>query len=144
MIKPYNKESISYGNFKLYKNFVTSGKEQAEMFVNVIEESYKNRLVRTSVVVKFIKGENELQELLRFRKMNVEPRLSTFAKLLSGFSSPKKLDVERFLKNAIAFIFFLALKSLTIWGKTVNNTTKKKLFRVSDLDTKSDTYTMAN
>ena len=144
MIKLYNKGSISYGNFKHYKNFVTSGKEQAEMFVNVIEESYKNRLVRTSVVVKFIKGENELQELLRFRKMNVEPRLSTFAKLLSGFSSPKKLDVERFLKNAIAFIFFLALKSLTIWGKTVNNTTKKKLFRVSDLDTKSDTYTMAN
>ena len=135
MIKLYNKGSISYGNFKHYKNFVTSGKEQAEMFVNVIEESYKNRLVRTSVVVKFIKGENELQELLRFRKMNVEPRLSTFAKLL---------DVERFLKNAIAFIFFLALKSLTIWGKTVNNTTKKKLFRVSDLDTKSDTYTMAN
>ena len=144
MIKLYNKGSISYGNFKHYKNFVTSGKEQAEMFVNVIEESYKNLLVRTSVVIKFIKGENELQELLRFRKMNVEPRLSTFAKLLSGFSSPKKLDVERFLKNAIAFIFFLALKSLTIWGKTVNNTTKKKLFRVSDLDTKSDTYTMAN
>ena len=114
------------------------------MFINVIEESYKNCLVRTSVVVRFIKGENELQELLRFRKMNVEPRLSTFAKLLSGFSSPKKLDVERFLKNAIAFIFFLALKSLTIWGKTVNNTTKKKLFRVSDLDTKSDTYIMAN
>ena len=107
MIKLYNKESISYGNFKHYKNFVTSGKEQAEMFVNVIEESYKNLLVRTSVVIKFIKGENELQELLRFRKMNVEPRLSTFAKLLSGFSSPKKLDVERFLKNAIAFIFSL-------------------------------------
>ena len=47
-------------------------------------------------------------------------------------------------KNAIAFIFFLALKSLTIWSKTVNNTTKKKLFRVSDLDTKSDAYIMAN
>ena len=39
MIKPYNKGSISYGNFKHYKNFVTSGKEQAEMFVNVIEET---------------------------------------------------------------------------------------------------------
>ena len=144
MIKPYNKGSISYGNFKHYKNFVTSGKEQAEMFVNVIEESYKNCLVRTSVVVRFIKGENELQELLRFRKMNVEPKLSTFAKLLSGFSSPKNLDVERFLKKCYSFYIFLALKSLTIWGKTVNNTTKKKLFRVSDLDTKSDTYTMAN
>ena len=144
MIKPYNKGSISYGNFKHYKNFVTSGKEQAEMFVNVIEESYKNRLVRTSVTVKFIKDENELQELMRFRKMNVEPRLSTFAKLLSGFSSPKNLDVERFLKKCYSFYIFLTLKSLTIWGKTVNNTTKKKLFHVSNLDTKSDTYTMAN
>lgn len=37
MIKPYNKGSISYGNFKYHKKFVTSGKEQAEMFVNVIE-----------------------------------------------------------------------------------------------------------
>lgn len=73
MIKPYNKGSISYGNFKHYKNFVTSGKEQAKMFVNVIEETYKNRLVRTSIAVKFIKGENELQELMRFRKMNVNP-----------------------------------------------------------------------
>ena len=106
MIKPYNKGRISYGNFKHHKNFVTSGKEQAEMFVNVIEESYKNRLVRTSVVVKFIKGENELQELMRFRKMNVEPRLSTFAKLLSGFSSPKNLDVERFLKKCYSFYIF--------------------------------------
>ncbi len=144
MIKPYNKGSISYVNFKHHKNFVTSGKEQAEMFINVIEESDKNRLVRTSVVVKFIKCENELQELMRFRKMNVEPRLSAFAKLLSGFSSPKNLDVERFLKKCYSFYIFLTLKSLTIWGKTVNNTTKKKLFRVSDLDTKSDTYTMAN
>ena len=76
--------------------------------------------------------------------MNVEPRLSSFAKLLSGFSSPQNLDVERFLKNAIAFIFFLTLKSLTIWGKTIINTIKKKLFRVSDLATKSDAYTMAN
>ena len=81
---------------------------------------------------------------MRFRKMNVEPRLSTFAKLLSGFSSPKNLDVERFLKKCYSFYIFLTLKSLTIWGKTVNNTTKKKLFHVSDLDTKSDTYTMAN
>ena len=39
MIKPYNKGRISYVNvnFKHHKNFVTSGKEQAEMFVNVIE-----------------------------------------------------------------------------------------------------------
>jgi hypothetical protein len=101
MIKPYNKGSISYGNFKHHKNFVTSDKEQAEMFVSVIEGSDKNRLVRTSVVVKFIKGENELQELMRFRKMNVESRLPAFTKLLSGFSSPKNLDVERFLKKML-------------------------------------------
>ena len=110
MIKPCNKGSISYGNFKHHKNFVISGKEQAEMFVNVIEESYKNRLVRTSVTVKFIKDENELQELMRFRKMNVEPRLSTFAKLLSGFSSPKNLDVERFLKKYYSFYIFPCTK----------------------------------
>ena len=39
--------------------------------------------------------------------------------------------------------FTLALKPLTVRGKTVSNTTKKKLLRVSELDTKSDTYTMA-
>lgn len=43
------------------------------MFVNVIEESDKNRLVSSSISVKFIKGKNELQELMRFRKMNVNP-----------------------------------------------------------------------
>ena len=34
------------------KNFVISGKEQVEMFVNAIEESAKNRPVRTPVNVK--------------------------------------------------------------------------------------------
>ncbi len=51
------------------KNFVISGKEQVEMFVNAIEESAKNRPVRTPVAVKFIKGEEELRELMRFREM---------------------------------------------------------------------------
>ena len=37
------------------------------MFVNVIEESDKNRLVRTSVVVKFIKGENECKRHKTYR-----------------------------------------------------------------------------
>ena len=91
-----------------------------------------------------------------------EPALD---RLLSGFSCPKNLDVERFLKkNAIEFTkknqsvtyvvisvkdggllgyFTLALKPLTVRGKTVSNTTKKKLLRVSELDTRSDTYTMA-
>ena len=38
--------------------------------------------------------------------------------------------------------FTLALKPLTVRGETVSNTTKK-LLRVSELDEKSDTYTMA-
>ncbi|MEZ3435916.1 MAG: GNAT family acetyltransferase [Lachnospiraceae bacterium] len=91
-----------------------------------------------------------------------EPAL---VKLLSGFSCPKNPDVERFLKkSAIEFTkknqsityvvisvkdgellgyFTLALKPLTVKGETVSNTTKKKLLRVSELDKKSDTYTMA-
>ncbi len=36
------------------KNFVISGKEQVEMFVNAIEESAKNRPERTPVNVEFI------------------------------------------------------------------------------------------
>ena len=91
-----------------------------------------------------------------------EPAL---VKLHSGFSCPKNPDVERFLKkSAIEFTkknqsityvvisvkdgellgyFTLALKPLTVKGETVSNTTKKKLLRVSELDRKSDTYTMA-
>ena len=86
-------------------------------------------------------------------------------KLLSGFSCPKNPDVERFLKkSAIEFTkknqsvtylvfskdngemlgyFTLALKPLTIRGEMVSNTTRKKLLRVSELDEKSDTYTMS-
>ncbi|MCM1539563.1 MAG: GNAT family acetyltransferase, partial [bacterium] len=85
--------------------------------------------------------------------------------LLSGFSCPKNPDVERFLKNsAVEFAkksqsvtylvfsaeskellgyFTLALKPLTIRGKTVSNTTKRKLLRISELDENSDTYNMA-
>ena len=91
-----------------------------------------------------------------------EPAL---VELLSGFSCPKNPDVERFLKNsAIEFTkknqsvtylvvssedirllgyFTLALKPLTVRGEAVSNTTKKKLLRVSELDEKSDTYTMS-
>ena len=46
------------------KNFVISGKEQVEMFVNAIEESAKNRPVRTPVNVKFIETEDELREFI--------------------------------------------------------------------------------
>ena len=86
-------------------------------------------------------------------------------RLLSGFSCPKNPDLERFLKkSAIEFTkknqsvtylvfskdsgemlgyFSLTLKPLTIRGETVSNTTKRKLLRISELDEKSDTYTMS-
>ena len=85
--------------------------------------------------------------------------------LLSGFSCPKNPDVERFLKkSAIEFTkknqsvtylvvsaedvrllgyFTLALNPLTVRGETVSNTVKRKLLRISELDEKSDTYTMS-
>ena len=91
-----------------------------------------------------------------------EPMLD---KVLSGFSCPKNPDVEHFLKtSAVMFAkknqsvtyfvfsveskellgyFTLALKPLTIRGETVSNTTKRKLLRISELDEKSDTYTMS-
>ena len=91
-----------------------------------------------------------------------EPAL---VELLSGFSSPKNKDVERFLKkSAIEFTkknqsvtylvfskengallgyFTIALKALTIRGETVSKTMKRKLLRISELDEKSDTYTMS-
>jgi hypothetical protein len=58
------------------KNFVISGKEQVEMFVNAIEESAQNRPVRTPVAVKFIKGEEELRELMRFREMKEKEKMN--------------------------------------------------------------------
>lgn len=85
--------------------------------------------------------------------------------LLSGFSCPNNPDVERFLKkSAIEFAkknqsvtylvfskqsgellgyFTLALKSLTVRGKMVSKTVKRKLLRISELDEESDTYTMS-
>ena len=91
-----------------------------------------------------------------------EPMLN---KVLSGFSCPKNPDVEHFLKkNAIVFArknqsvtylvfsveskkllgyFTLALKPLSVRGEMISNTTKRKLLRISELDEKTDTYTMA-
>ncbi len=91
-----------------------------------------------------------------------EPAL---VEMLSGFSCPKNLDVERFLKkSAIEFTkknqsvtylvfskddgellgyFTIALKPLTVRGQTVSNTAKRKLLRISELDKESDTYTMS-
>ena len=47
------------------RNFVISGKDQVEMFVNAIEESAKNRPVRIPVAAKQIKGEIELREFMK-------------------------------------------------------------------------------
>lgn len=58
------------------KNFVISGKEQVEMFVNAIEASAKNRPVQTSVAAREIKGENELRELMRLRKLKAKEKVN--------------------------------------------------------------------
>ena len=47
------------------RNFVISGKNQVEMFVNAIEESAKNRPVRVSIAAKQIKGETELRKFMK-------------------------------------------------------------------------------
>lgn len=55
------------------KNFVISGKEQVEMFVNAIEESAKNRPVRTPVAARQIKGEVELRKFMKeWEKANAD------------------------------------------------------------------------
>ena len=85
--------------------------------------------------------------------------------ILSEFSCPMNPDVERFLKKSsieftkknqsVTYLVFsviggkllgyftLALKPLTVRGETVSNTVKRKLLRVSELDERSDTYTMS-
>lgn len=85
--------------------------------------------------------------------------------ILSEFSCPINPDVERFLKHSsieftkknqsVTYLVFsvvggrllgyftLALKPLTVRGETVSNTVKRKLLRISELDKKSDTYTMS-
>jgi hypothetical protein len=85
--------------------------------------------------------------------------------ILSEFSCPMNPDVERFLKyssieftkknQSVTYLVFsvadgkllgyftLALKPLAVRGETVSNTVKRKLLRVSELDKKSDIYTMS-
>lgn len=46
------------------------------VLTNAIEESAKNRPVRTPVAVKFIKGEEELRELMRFREMKEKEKMN--------------------------------------------------------------------
>ena len=98
---------------------------------------------------------------------NDNPELGEDAllQILSEFSCPMNPDVERFLKKrsieftkknqSVTYLVFsvmggkllgyftLALKPLTVRGETVSNTVKRKLLRVSELDEKSDTYTMS-
>ena len=84
---------------------------------------------------------------------------------LSGFSCPKNWDIENYLKkNAIEFTkknqsvtylvfslksmalvgyFTIALKPLTVRGERVSNTIKRKIMRVSDFDSRTQTYTMS-
>ena len=91
-----------------------------------------------------------------------EPAL---VRLLSDFSCPQNPDDEYFLKkNAIEFTkknqsvtylvfsnnegeligyFSIAMKPMTVRGETVSNTVKRKLLRISELDEKSQTYTMS-
>ncbi|WP_289111474.1 hypothetical protein [uncultured Bacteroides sp.] len=56
------------GYFQHQKNFVISGREQVEMFVNAIEESAKNRPVRIPVAASEITDDTELMEFMRMRK----------------------------------------------------------------------------
>ena len=66
------KEVLFVATSSITKNFVISGKEQVEMFVNAIEESAQNRPVHIPVSVKEIKGEKELREMMRLRKLKME------------------------------------------------------------------------
>ncbi|MCM1048051.1 MAG: hypothetical protein NC433_06475 [Clostridiales bacterium] len=56
------------------KNFVISGKEQVEMFVNAIEESAKNRPDHIPVSAREIKGETELREMMKLRKIKIKEK----------------------------------------------------------------------
>ena len=54
------------------KNFVISGKEQVEMFINAIEESEKKRPVHIPVAAREITDEEELVEFMeKWEKANV-------------------------------------------------------------------------
>ena len=44
------------------------------MFVNAIEESAKNRPVHIPVAAREIKGETELREMMKLRKMKIKEK----------------------------------------------------------------------
>lgn len=86
-------------------------------------------------------------------------------KILSDFSSPKNSDVESFLKrNAVEFTkknqsvtylvfsledmclvgyFSITMKPVTVNGKGMSNSVKRKLSRLSRLDQNTDSYTVS-
>lgn len=104
---------------------------------------------------------------IRYYLKNDNPKIGEdrLIQVISGFSCPKNPDVEHFLKNSsiefakknqsVTYLVFskengsllgyftIALKPLTIRGETVSKTMKRKLLRISELDEKSDTYTMS-
>lgn len=66
------KEVFIMATSSITKNFVISGKEQVEMFVNAIEESAKNRPVHIPVAAREITDEAELVEFMtKWEKANV-------------------------------------------------------------------------
>lgn len=50
------------------KNFVISGKKQVEVFVDAIEKSANNRLVRVPVAAKELTDTNDIVTLMEKRK----------------------------------------------------------------------------
>ena len=69
-----SKEVFIMATSSITKNFIISGKEQVEMFVNAIEESAKNRPIHIPVAAKEIKGETELREMMRLRRMKIKKK----------------------------------------------------------------------
>jgi hypothetical protein len=69
-----NKGGVYMATSSITKNFIISGKEQVEMFVNAIEESAKNRPVHTSVAAREIKGEAELRNMMKLRNMKIKEK----------------------------------------------------------------------
>lgn len=51
------------------KNFVISGQDQVEKFVRAIEKSAKNCPEYEGASVREIKGEKELRDMMRLRKI---------------------------------------------------------------------------
>ncbi len=92
-------------------------------------------------------GEDELRQILSEFSCLMNPDVERFLKY-SSIEFTKKNQSVTYLVFSVADgkllgYFTLALKPLTVRGETVSNTVKRKLLRVSELDKKSDTYTMS-